>query len=172
MNPKKQSILWGSLIILCGLAIAHFGKLWLSLPLTYSFATAWFNSPRPYKDRLINWLILALSFFALLLLFGWLSYFPIHNRIVQAAGLGLMAFAFYFVAAYRIKSIRLEPKYMLLVFIISSLSYYFSFILSETVFDSSTVPMRSAKRESLQMALVFLSSNFALSLAIKEEEHA
>tara|TARA_R110001592_G_scaffold75225_1_gene227904 strand:+ start:82056 stop:82574 length:519 start_codon:yes stop_codon:yes gene_type:complete len=171
MNPKKHSIIWGSLIILLGLGIAHFGDLWMTLALSFSFALAWFNTPGDLKEKFINWLILALTFFALLLLFGWLSYFPIHNRIVQAAGLGSMAFAFYFVAAYRIKSIRLEPKYMLLVFTLSALSYYLSFYLSAAVFDSSSVPLRSAKRESLQMALILLSVNFGVSLAIQEEAH-
>tara|TARA_R110002050_G_scaffold18382_4_gene53771 strand:+ start:6981 stop:7499 length:519 start_codon:yes stop_codon:yes gene_type:complete len=171
MNPKKHSIIWGSLIILLGLGIAHFGDLWMTLALSFSFALAWFNTLGDLKEKFINWLILALTFFALLLLFGWLSYFPIHNRFVQAAGLGSMAFAFYFVAAYRIKSIRLEPKFMLLIFTLSALSYYLSFYLSAAVFDSSSVPLRSAKRESLQMALILLSINFSVSLAIKQDAH-
>jgi hypothetical protein len=171
MNPQKQSMIWGTLIILLGLGIAHFGDLWMTLALSFSFALAWFNTPGDLKGKFINWLILALTFFALLLLFGWLSYFPIHNRIAQAAGLGLMAFAFYFVAAYRIKSIGLEPKYMLIVFTLSALAYYLSFYLSAAVFDSSAVPMRSAKRESLQMALILLSVNFSVSLAIKQDAH-
>tara|TARA_R110002050_G_scaffold93616_1_gene195498 strand:- start:386 stop:910 length:525 start_codon:yes stop_codon:yes gene_type:complete len=171
MNPQKQSMIWGTLIILLGLGIAHFGDLWMTLPLSFSFAMAWFNTYGSLKDKLINWFILALTFFALLLLFAWLSYFPIHNRIVQAAGLGSMAFAYYFVAAYRIKSIRLEPRYMLLVFALSGLAYYLSFYLSAAVFDSSSVPLRSSKRESLQMALILISVNFGAGLAIKQEAY-
>lgn len=169
MNPQKQSIIWGTLLILLGLGIAHFGDLWLTLPLSFSFALAWFNTNGSLKDKFIHWLILALTFFALLLLFGWLSYFPIHSRLAQAGGFGFLAFCYYFIAAYRIESLVLAPQYMLLVFSISALAYYLSFQLSDAVFSSDSVPMRSAKREALQMAFILLNVNFGICLAIKKQ---
>jgi hypothetical protein len=171
MTPQKQSIFWGSLIILVGLAIAHFGQLWLSLGLFFSFPIVWFNSTEGSRKRIIDLILLSAVFFALLLLFAWLSYFGIHNRILQAMGLGLMAFSYYFIAAYRMESILLKPKYMLSVFAISAFTYYLSFYLSLAVFDTSTVPLRSAKREALQMGIILICVNISLCLAIKKDAH-
>jgi|GEM_PF-6182584 len=170
MSPQKRSIIWGSLIILLGLTIAHFGQLWLSLGLFFSFPIAWFNSKGGSQKKLINLAVLSILFFGLLLLFGWLSYYPIHNRLIQAGGFGLMALSYYLVVAYRLESILLRPKYMLLVFTISALAYYLSFYLSAAIFDSETVPLRSAKREALQMAFILLTVNLGICLAIENQD--
>jgi hypothetical protein len=172
MTPQKQSIFWGSLIILVGLVVAHFGQLWLILGLFFSFPIVWFNSTEGSRKRRIDFLVLSVVFFALMLLLGWLSYFPIHSKLAQSSGFGFMAFGYYFIAAYRIKSIVLAPKYMLIVFAISALAFYLSFFLSNAIFDANTVPLRSAKREAVQMAFILISVNFGICLAIKNtDEH-
>lgn len=165
-------MLWGSLIILIGLAIAHFGQLWLSLGLFFSLPLVWFNSKKERPQLLVDLLLLSILFFALLLLLAWLSYFPIESKLLQSTGLGLSGLCYYFVAAYRLKTIALKPTNMLLVFLSTALAYYLSFYLSNAIFDSQTVPLRSAKREAIQMVLILLSTNFSISLAIKEDSHA
>jgi len=40
LSPRKKTVIWGSLIILIGLVIAHFGSFWLSLPFVFAFPMA------------------------------------------------------------------------------------------------------------------------------------